>query len=278
MTNQSTRLAACWKITRTDGTIFRFTSHDKTLTFSEGTFTPVGGVEQSAKRRENAFKDHTTDFRGVLSDDAITDEDLQAGRYDDAQIDEYLIPWMWPWIGAVIQHRFWVDRCVHNGEFWQAELSGATRWLDHDIGTVLGRTCDNDLGDSRCQVNLASFTVSTVHVDGMSDGRSRLIIRANGTDLSGSFADSYFKGGKVTFTSGLNNGLIGEIKSYSQTSREITLQLPMPYDVAVNDTFNITAGCDKLSSTCITKFANILNFRGSKFMPGTDNILKSPTR
>jgi hypothetical protein len=40
------------------------------------------------------------------------------------------------------------------------------------------------------------------------------------------------------------------------------LSLPMPNTMAVGDTFNIIAGCNKLKRTCIDKFNNIVNFRG----------------
>ena len=235
-------------------------------------------MDQTALRRENGFKDLTTEFRGIISSSAITNADLHAGRYDDAQVDEYLVNWFTPWLGPIISNRYWVDKCNYNNEFWRADLSGRTRFLNHNVGMVLGRTCDRDLGDSGCGVNLSSFTTAGVSVLGTSDGRKRLSIRADPATLSGSFADSYFKYGYVLWTSGANNGLKNEIKSYVSASREITLHVPTAYDIAVGDTFSITAGCDKLSSTCISKFSNILNFRGSKFMPGTDEILKSPTR
>ena len=42
-------------------------------------------------------------------------------------------------------------------------------------------------------------------------------------------------------------------------------QPPLP-----GDAFSVTAGCDKSFSTCRTKFANHLNFRGFPHLPGAD--------
>lgn len=82
----------------------------------------------------------------------------------------------------------------------------------------------------------------------------------------------YFDFGVISFTSGLNNGLSMEIRSY--VPGQLTLDLPMPYAVQVGDAYSLKAGCDKAASTCIGKFSNILNFRGEPFLPGVDKIVQ----
>jgi uncharacterized phage protein (TIGR02218 family) len=62
-----------------------------------------------------------------------------------------------------------------------------------------------------------------------------------------------------------------EIKEFS--NKQFTLVLPMPNNVAVGDTFNARAGCDKTISTCIAKFNNAVNFRGEPYVPGMDKML-----
>jgi uncharacterized phage protein (TIGR02218 family) len=47
--------------------------------------------------------------------------------------------------------------------------------------------------------------------------------------------------------------------------------------IAAGDAFSIIAGCDKSPSTCQTKFANILNFRGFPHMPGNDRVIAYPS-
>lgn len=82
----------------------------------------------------------------------------------------------------------------------------------------------------------------------------------------------YFDFGLITFTSGANNGRSMEVKSY--VPGQITLQLPMPYDVAVGDTYTIVAGCDKSRDTCRDRFNNIANMRAFPFLPGIDQIVQ----
>ncbi len=54
------------------------------------------------------------------------------------------------------------------------------------------------------------------------------------------------------------------------------LWLSPPFKVQVNDTFEITAGCDKYFDTCRSKFDNVVNFRGFPHIPGRDSISQYP--
>jgi uncharacterized phage protein (TIGR02218 family) len=48
---------------------------------------------------------------------------------------------------------------------------------------------------------------------------------------------------------------------------------PFAHAIEPGDAFTVTAGCDKQFTTCRTKFANAVNFRGFPHMPGPDYIL-----
>lgn len=92
-------------------------------------------------------------------------------------------------------------------------------------------------------------------------------------DTARTEADDYFGGGKITFTSGLNTGIAREVKSYTLATRQIVLQRPMPYDVAVSDAYQMTAGCRYRASDCKDKFDNIHNLRAEPLVPGNNFIL-----
>jgi uncharacterized phage protein (TIGR02218 family) len=271
---QLKRMATCFKLQRKDGTIFRLTSHDKKLTLEGEEYSPMGGVDASAKRKQGGLGEHDVELRGVISSNVITSSDLRAGRYRDAKITEKLCDWRYPFAGTWGSAIYWIGDVKFNGEVWECAIAGMARWLKHRVGSVFARNCEVTLGDAKCQVNLASFTVSGVGILGLVDGEKRRIIRANPAQLSGSFVDHWFRHGKVTFTSGANNGLKGDIAAYTQATREIELQLPMPFEIGLSDQFSIVAGCDKRSSTCILTFNNIVNFRGDPFLPGSDKVLR----
>lgn len=77
--------------------------------------------------------------------------------------------------------------------------------------------------------------------------------------------------GKLTFTSGQNNGVSKEVRSCDSTGN-FMMQEYFPLPVAVGDTYTITPGCSKLVDTCRSKYNNVINFRGFPFIPGQDKL------
>lgn len=278
---QLKRLAHCFKIERTDGQSFKFTSHDKLLPVGTDTYTPIGTLDASATRKESALKDHDVDYRGVISSPAITSSDLRAGRYRDAKVTELLLDWKYPFAGIWGSAVYWIGDVTFDGEVWQCQITGLSRWLKHRVGSVFTRSCEVTLGSTKCGFNLAGTivgglpaTVTAVGILGMVDGEKRRIIRANPSNLSGAYIDNVFRHGKVTFTAGANAGLSGDIRLYTQATREIEMQLPFPFEITPTDAFTIIVGCDKRRTTCIGTFNNIVNHRGEPFLPGTDKVLR----
>lgn len=271
---QSKRIATCWLLTRTDSVVLAFTTAPKILTIGGVTYTPIGSPAPSARRREGSLKAADVDIRGAISSAAITDADLYAGRYADCQVDELVADWRFAWAGAIISRRWWIGRVSFDGEAWSASLEGWPRWLLPKVGDIYTRNCRANLGDAQCGVNLAGFTVSGAVVDGTTDGEQRRVIRATTAASMSGFADGYFTNGEITFTSGANNGLRGDVKAWTQATREVELQLPMPFAIASGDTFRIVAGCDKVPTTCKSTFSNLVNFRGEPFIPGLDAVLR----
>jgi uncharacterized phage protein (TIGR02218 family) len=78
-----------------------------------------------------------------------------------------------------------------------------------------------------------------------------------------------------SLTADTNYGFSMEVKRFT-SGGIFQLAQPMPYTIQVGDKYFVYAGCDKKQSTCISKFGNIVNFRGEPFVPGTDSIVKYP--
>ena len=109
------------------------------------------------------------------------------------------------------------------------------------------------------------------------------------TFLDAAFTDdtNYFRFGVCTFTSGDNNGLSMDVKSNNNTGTFV-LKFAMPFDIALGDTFTVSAGCNHLlklpgdewgtayTGDCRAKFDNVANFDGEPEIPGADKILKGP--
>lgn len=119
--------------------------------------------------------------------------------------------------------------------------------------------CLHNLYDAGCTLNRASFTVSgTIQAGSTASSFA--------TDLTPRAAH-YFELGAITFTSGVNAGVVRTVKSYDNTTAIIVPTAALPVAPATGDTFTIYPGCDKLQSTCSGKFANLAHFRGFPYIP-----------
>ena len=153
---------------------------------------------------------------------------------------------------------------LRGGQF-VAEMRGLTSQLQQVIGNVYTSSCRAALGDAKCGINLSALTVT---------GAVTAIETAYAfTDSTKTQANDYFADGVVHFTSGANYGLSMEVRDF--TAGRFGLFLPMPYGIALGDTFTVSAGCDKQFDTCVSKFHNAVNFRGEPDVPGTDKLLET---
>ncbi len=266
------RPAALWKIERTDAVTYRFTDHDQEIVFEGATYTPRGSFNSSARQKLSNMKVRNLEIVGFISDDAITHEDLRAGKWRDAKITEYLVDWLYPFAGSLYTNTYWLAEVSFTGEGWVAQVQGVSRRLNQSVGRTIGRLCDHTLGDDRCDVDLGVLTVSsTVAASGVIVPRS--VFK---TGLTA--ATHYFKYGYLTWTSGLNSGQKSEVRNYSNTDGVVQLALRTPFNIADGDGFNIVPGCDKTAATCRIKFSNLSRFGGFPFVPGSDRMFTTPDR
>ena len=266
---ESTTLATCWKVTRTDGTVYGFTSHDKDLVVSGVTYDASTGFTPTAIQTSARFDVDNLDVDGMLDSSAITEADVRAGRWDHAAVEIFEVNWA-DLTQGVLKHRKGRVGEIRTGRTaFIAELRGLMQFLQQTLGRLYGAACDAEVGDARCGVTLASFTVAG-SVSVVSSNREF-------TDTSRGEQSGWFDQGKLTWTSGLNNGLAVEVKTYTLTgspaTADIALVLPMPYTVAIGDAYSMSAGCDKRFATCGSKFANKINFRGFPHLVGMDRLL-----
>ena len=259
---ETTTLAMCWKITRTDGVVKAFTDHDQDIVFSSVTYVAVSGFTPTAiESKENMSVDNL-DVEGILSPGYITSADLLAGLYDYAEVEIFVVNFENISQGRMILKTGHLGEVTIENNMFKAEIRGITQHLAQGTSQVYSPSCRAILGDSKCKVNLASFTVS--------ETVSTVINNQTFTSAGLTEAAGYFTGGEIGWTSGLNNGLRMEVKEFS--AAKVVLALPMPYTIAVSDGFDIIAGCDKTLDICKGKFSNIVNFRGEPFVPGMDQI------
>ena len=264
-----TTLCHCWRVQRRDGSVLGFTDHDRDLLIDGTTYKAASGFTATAIEDQLGLAVSNLDVDGALSSAAITEDDLNAGLYDDASVTILRVNWQDVSQRVIVRSGF-LGNVTRGETAFSAELRGLAASLDQTAGRVFQRTCAWELGDTRCGIDLGaaghhgSGTVTSVI--------SNFDFTASGI---GSFASGIFSGGKITWLTGNNDGLEIEVKAHSQGAphSRLSLFLPMPRPIEIGDTFTITAGCDKRFETCRDRFSNVINFGGFPHMPGNDYAL-----
>lgn len=274
------RYATCWTITRTDGLILRYTDHNQDLTLADGfTYRMAASVKASARQKQLNLKTQNMEMVGFLDASSITNDDLRAGLYREAQIREQVVDWKYPWIPSLLQAKYWISEVSFNNETWEAQIQGLTRWLRGAIGDVYGRLCRWDLGDSRCQVSIVTYTTTGNAITALNPDEPRAFFETDLTEVN-----DYWSNGLLTWETGNNAGLSFEISAYDNTDGRLRLHLECPYEVQIGDLFTCYPGCNKSRNHCKGVDGsgerpwpnNIANFGGFPDMPGTDKMLQTP--
>jgi uncharacterized phage protein (TIGR02218 family) len=269
-----TTLCRCWRVERKDGTVMGFTDHNRDLAFDSLTYRAASGFTATSIEDQLGLAVSNLDVEGALSSVAITEDDLHAGRYDDAAVTIYLVNWQDVSQRVILRSGF-LGQVSRGTLAFTAELRGLAARLDQAAGRVFQRSCAWELGDSRCAVDLSAAgrhgTGAVVQVLGAFD------FTASGL---GSLATGVLTRGRLVWTSGANAGLAVEVKAHTHGtgSSRLSLFLPMPTPIAIGDAFTVTAGCDKALATCRDRFSNVVNFGGFPHMPGNDFALSYPTK
>jgi uncharacterized phage protein (TIGR02218 family) len=269
----TTTLAWCWRVTRKDGTVYGFTEHDKPLTFLSTTFEPTSGLIASEIRASSDLAADAQEAEGVLSSSSISETDILDGKWDNADVEAWRVNWA-NTAQRVLLRRGSIGQLRRGRVSFVAEMRSITHILGQTVGRTYQSTCDAELGDARCGINLESAAYKgSGTVTSMLDGRS---FKASGLSL---YANGWFSAGSVEWVTGANAGRKVELASHTLIAGIATVTvLEMPVrGIAVSDTFLIRAGCDKVIGTCAAKFANVPNFRGFPNIPGNDAIMRYAT-
>jgi uncharacterized phage protein (TIGR02218 family) len=260
----TTTLCWCWRVVRRDGVAMGFTDHDKTLAFDGTTYQAASGFTASDIKDSLGLAVDNLEVTGALSSTTLTDGDLAAGRYDDARIEIYRVNWS-DTSQRVLMRSGSIGEVRRSGTGFTAELRGLAHYLQQPKGRLLQLTCDADLGDARCKIDLSSPAFRGAGTIIAASSARRFTV--SGLDT---FETGFFSRGLLTFTSGASEGLKIEVKSHMKLGGADAVELWADAEAppAEGDEFIVTAGCDKRIETCKARFSNVINFRGFPSMPG----------
>ena len=267
-----TTLANCWVLRRSDGVVLGFTDHDRMLSFGGVDCVPAHGLDGGEVPARLGAQVETSEVLGVLHAEAITEEDILLGRYDGAVVESWRVNWKD--VNQRVRLRTdTIGEIVREDGVFRAELRSAQQGLNATRGRIYQGLCDAVLGDGRCGMVLddPAFACAAT-VTEIVDDHSVVV-----AGLAG-FAEGWFGFGQAQWSDGQRSGLRDAVVNHRRGAAGDVLSFGAAVGewVAVGDTLNVTAGCDRRFVTCREKFANAVNFRGFPHIPGSDFVLRHP--
>ncbi len=267
-----TTTCRCWAIQRSDGQVYGFTDHDMELSFDGLTFRASTGLTATAIEQATGLSIDNSEAMGALSDAAVREEDIEAGRFDGAEVRAWLVNWAAP-EQRMLQFRGSIGELRRAGGAFHAELRGLTDMLNRPLGRVYQKPCTAVLGDKSCKFDLNTPDYwAEAEIVTMTGGSVLLVRGAEAPDAA------WFERGRLDVVSGQAEGLWASIKQDGQVEggRNITLWSGISGGLAVGDRVRLTAGCNKSMGVCRKKFNNIINFQGFPDLPGEDWMMAVP--
>ncbi|MTD99673.1 DUF2163 domain-containing protein [Paracoccus sp. YIM 132242] len=266
----ATTIARAWMVRRADGMVLGFTDHDAVLTFDGIRFRPDHGMSARALVQATGLSVDNSEAEGALSDDAITERDVLAGRWDGAAVKMWEVDWTDPSARRLVFAGSLGEIARSQGAF-RAELRGLSEPLNAARGRVFHPRCSARLGDGRCKLSLSgeTFTAEAAIAE-VEDGR---ILRFSGFPA---YEAGWFERGRLLVLGGGAEGLGATVKNDTALpggGREIELWQALGIAPVAGDRVRLVAGCDKRAVTCREKFDNFLNFRGFPHLPSEDWIM-----
>lgn len=148
-------LCHVWLVTRADGAKHGFTDHDEDLEVDGVICAAASGWTAGAAEGSLGLQPGTAALTGALGAESISAVELESGAWDQARVELQRVDWTSPdlavplWTGRIA-------RLTGVGERFTAEVEGPSALLDRVAGRTYGRTCDAELGDARCGLDLAN--------------------------------------------------------------------------------------------------------------------------
>jgi len=265
----TTTICFGWIVRRKDGAVLGFTDHDRLLTVDGVACEPAAGFVAGAIESGLGFAGDTSEVAGALSSDVISEADIEAGKYDGAAVEQYLVNWAEADQAGLLKRHVIGEIRRTDGAF-RVELRSLSAAFDERRGRHFLRSCDADLGDPRCgfDTGAAGFSATGVVV-AITGGQLTV------TGLAG-FEDGWFVHGRLTWTTGARSGMAATVAAIDDLpggESLVSLFEPDLAGIAPGDAFAVHAGCDKRFATCRAKFSNGVNFRGFPHIPGNDAAL-----
>lgn len=284
-----TSLAFLWAIEMADGRMIRGTEHDRDITIPPTGSSPpdkfagiyyasaavtLGDIASSTDLSVDNLEVQGAAPTTVTTILDITVADIESGLLDRAPVSVLICNWKDPSHGYVVVKSGVLGAINHDSDGkYTTEVRGLTQLLAQTIIRTFSITCNVvKFGDTRCKFNVAAVTVTGSVATNANNNREQFEVTL---DSMGSLS---YRGGILTFTSGLNTGFEREVKIDPNINGGIVVFWDQfPEEVTSGDTFTLSPGCGRLDTDCKDR-SNLVNFRGyGVFIPGINALTAGPT-
>lgn len=250
------------KLTRRDGTVEGFNSWGKSFTISGVTYRGNTAINPTAVNKKSGVSTDNLEFRSFLSDDNISDFAIEAGLYQEAEVEMFICNI----VDQSVENTFtgFVGEITKTDSYFIFELQSRTTLLSRAISKKTQTRCPYQFCDANCKLDINNFkTTRTVQHQMTSKN-----IKVLGSSVGQEFEEGYF-----VFETGHLKGARFDIKQANGGQDVHTHQI-IPDAIANGvDTITLYQGCKKNISNC-KAYANYINFGGfplgGNWMPGVD--------
>lgn len=274
---RSMRLATALKITRTDGQIFGFTSHDVDATISGVLYKANPGLAPTDIVIAANLSVGNLELRTLHDGTIFTTAAVLGGLWRNAAFTIFRYRWdsLSDGIDTLMAGTLG-EAEIRKNEI-VVELRDLRQYLQQAVGSASSKNCRYRLGSTdknngglcRKDISAAPFTMPFT----VTSVTSTQVFR----DSARAEADDYFGDGEIEWLTGNNTGIRSKVKTYAANGT-FTLALPMRGSIQVGDTGTAIVGCRKrLDEDCIVKFDNVINFGGEPHRQGINSVTSAPS-
>jgi uncharacterized phage protein (TIGR02218 family) len=281
-TNTNIASIDLYTVTLLGGAVLRWTSGDRPVTINGATWVLGPGLKRGATTSTIGVDVDTVDMK-IAAGSAVTVNGvalmafISRGGMDNARVamsrafyaplaaaPTGMLPWFSGRVSEVSVTRMGAD----------LRLSSDMELLNVSLPREVWQpSCLNTLYDSACGISRASLKISKSASSATNAAKNSFQADLGAISVN---PEARFDMGTVTFTSGANSGLSRTVKSSVTVSglvHQIVTLNPLPFAVAIGDTFDAYPGCDKTVGTCEASFSNVVRFRGMPYVPAPETVL-----
>jgi len=258
-------VATFWRILRRDGVTLGFTTHDRDLWLDGVLHRASPGMVPSSIRKSADFEADSAEVRGALTHEAITGEDLAAGRFDHAQVRIGLVDWE---TGArEMLYAGTIGTVTDEAGAFSAQLVSRKAQLWRDPVPRTSPACRAVFCGPGCNLDPQRFTREV--------RLAALDPAANTASFEGAGDPALHAGGSLRWLDGPQAGTVMGVMGPDQNGA-LVLDEPLDEAIRVGTPALLREGCDHTLETCAGRFGNAVNFRGEPFLPGNDMLTRYP--